>query len=240
VHCGNKKTTFLLQRNKTLANLGKRSIIRIMLQRSKQAKPLSHKPKSRTQHTLHTTLRSTKMLTAEQMIAAQKAHMETLFGLTQKAFSGVEKLMELNVEATKAALTDSQKNTTALLSAKDAQELLTLQATLMQPLVEKAASYSRQLYEIASGTGTDFVKASEEQAAEAQQKFMAVVDNVAKNAPAGSEQAVAAMKNAVAAATTAMETVQRAVKQATELAESNMQALSSQALSATKTATKKR
>jgi phasin family protein len=180
------------------------------------------------------------MLTAEQMIAAQKAHMETLFGLTQKAFSGVEKLMELNVEATKAALKDSQKNTQALMSAKDAQELLTLQATLMQPLVEKAASYSRQLYEIASGAGTDFVKASEEQAAEAQQKFMAVVDNVAKNAPAGSEQAVAAMKNAVAAATTAMETVQRAVKQATELAESNMQTLSNQALSATKTATKKR
>ena len=180
------------------------------------------------------------MLTAEQMIAAQKAHMETLFGLTQKAFSGVEKLMELNVEATKAALKDSQKNTHALMSAKDAQELLTLQASLMQPLVEKAASYSRQLYEIASGTGTDFVKASEEQAAEAQQKFMAVVDNVAKNAPAGSEQAVAAMKNAVAAATTAMESVQRAVKQATELAESNMQALSNQALTATKTAAKKR
>jgi hypothetical protein len=48
------------------------------------------------------------------------------------------------------------------------------------------------------------------------------------------------MKNAVSAATTAMESVQRAVKQATELAESNMHALSNQALSATKTASKKR
>ena len=31
------------------------------------------------------------MMTAEQMIAAQKANLETLFGLTEKAFAGVEK-----------------------------------------------------------------------------------------------------------------------------------------------------
>src|SRR3990167_3093952 len=43
------------------------------------------------------------MLTAEQIVAAQKANIETIFGLTQKAFEGVEKLLELNVQATKAA-----------------------------------------------------------------------------------------------------------------------------------------
>ena len=37
------------------------------------------------------------MLTAEQLLAAQKANIETLFGLTQTAFEGVEKLVELNV-----------------------------------------------------------------------------------------------------------------------------------------------
>jgi len=31
------------------------------------------------------------MLTAEQIVAAQKANIETIFGLTQKAFEGVEK-----------------------------------------------------------------------------------------------------------------------------------------------------
>ena len=35
------------------------------------------------------------MLTAEQIIAAQKSQIDTLFGLTQKAFEGVEKLVEL-------------------------------------------------------------------------------------------------------------------------------------------------
>ena len=47
------------------------------------------------------------MLTAEQIMAAHKANIETLFGLTQKAFEGVEKLVELNVQATKAALADT-------------------------------------------------------------------------------------------------------------------------------------
>jgi phasin family protein len=180
------------------------------------------------------------MLTAEQMMAAHKANIETLFGLTQKAFEGVEKLMELNVQATKAALNDSASNAQALLSVKDAQELLAMQASLMQPLAEKAAAYSRQIYEIASGTSSEFAKAAEAQGAEAQQKFMAVVDNVAKNAPAGSETAVAVMKNAVSAATSAMENVQKAVKQASEMAESNFNAMASNMTTAPKSSTRKR
>lgn len=172
------------------------------------------------------------MLTTEQMLAAQKAHLETLFGLTQKAFESVEKLVELNVQATKAALTDSAHNTQALMSVKDVQELVALQASLVQPLAEKAAAYSRELYAIASSTGSAFAQAAEGQTAEAQQKFMAVVDNVAKNAPAGSETAVAAMKNAVSMASNAMESVQKAVKQATDMAESNFHAVTAQAVAA--------
>jgi len=176
------------------------------------------------------------MLTAEQMIAAQKANVETLFGLTQKAFEGVERLLELNMQATRAALAESSHNTQALMSVKDAQELLALQAALMQPLAEKTAAYSRQLYEIAAGTGSEFAKFAENQGAEAQQKFMDVVDNVARNAPAGSETAVAVMKSAVNSANQAMESVQRAVRQASEVAQSSFQSMSDNAMAAAKPA----
>ena len=177
------------------------------------------------------------MLTAEQVVAAQKANLETLFGLTQKAFEGVEKLVELNVQATKAALAESANHTQAVLSVKDAQELLALQAGLMQPLAEKTAAYSRHLYDIASGTGAEFGKAFEAQATDAQKKFMAVVDNAAKNAPAGSETAVAVFKSAVAAGTNALESVQKAVKQATEMAEANFNTVAATAVNAAKTST---
>ena len=180
------------------------------------------------------------MLTAEQIVAAQKANIETIFGLTQKAFEGVEKLVELNVQATKAALSESANSTQALLSVKDAQELLTLQASLMQPLAEKTVAYSRHLYDIASSTSAEFGKAAEAQAADAQKRFMSVVDNAAKNAPAGSETAVAVMKSAVSAANNAMESVQKAVKQATEMAEANFNSVTAQAVSASKSAAPKK
>ena len=80
------------------------------------------------------------MLTAEQMIAAQKANVETLFGLTNKAFEGVEKLVELNLQGAKAALGEAGDAATAALSVKDAQELLALQASLLQPSAEKATA----------------------------------------------------------------------------------------------------
>ena len=180
------------------------------------------------------------MLTAEQIVAAQKANLETLFGLTQKAFEGVEKLVELNIQATKAAMAEAANNTQAMMSVKDAQELLSLQASLMQPLAEKTVAYSRHLYDIAAGTGAEFGKVAEAQAAEAQAKFMGLVDNAAKNAPAGSETAVAVMKSAVSAANNAMESVQKAVKQATEMAEANFNTVTAQAVSAAKAPARKR
>lgn len=169
------------------------------------------------------------MLTPEQFLAAQKANLETLNGLTNKAFEGVEKLVELNMQAAKAALAESQSHANALLSVKDAQELLALQAGLFQPLAEKAAAYSRHLYDIAAGTASEFSKTFEAKVAESQAQFSAMVDNAAKNAPVGSDAAVAMMKSAVAAANNAFESVQRAVKQASDMAEANFNAVAASA-----------
>ena len=178
------------------------------------------------------------MLTAEQVIAAQKTHIETLFGLTNKAFEGVEKLVELNLQVARAAIGEAAANTKAALSAKDAQEFLALQAGLLQPAAEKAAAYSRHLYDIAAATGADIGKVAEAQASDAQAKFMAGVDTAVKNAPAGSENVVAFVKSAVAAANNAFDGVQKAVKQATDVAEANFQAVSAQATKATQAVTK--
>jgi phasin family protein len=173
------------------------------------------------------------MMTAEQFVAAHKANVETLFGLTNKAFEGVEKLVELNLQVAKAAMGEAAETTKAALSIKDAQELMALQAGLLQPAAEKAAAYSRHLYDIAAATSAEVGKVAEETAADAQKKFMAVVDTAVKNAPAGSENAVALVKSAVAAANNAYESVQKAAKQAADVAEANFQAVTSSAVKAT-------
>jgi phasin family protein len=178
------------------------------------------------------------MLTAEQVFAAHKANVETLFGLTNKAFEGVEKLVELNLQVAKTALGEAAETANAALSVKDAQELLALQAALLQPSAEKAASYSRHLYDIAASTNAEVVKVAEAQIADAQKKFAAVVDSAAKNAPAGTENAVALVKSAVAAANNAFESVHKAAKQAAEVAEANFQAATNTAVKATQTASR--
>ncbi len=180
------------------------------------------------------------MLTPEQVLAAQKANVETLFGLTNKAFEGVEKLVELNLQAVKSALGEAAETTKAVLSVKDAQELLALQAGLLQPAAEKAAAYSRHLYDIAAATNAEVAKVAEETAADAQKKFVAVVDTAVKNAPAGTESAVALVKSAVAAANNAYESVQKATKQAADVAEANFQAITATAVKATQAPKAKR
>ena len=180
------------------------------------------------------------MLTAEQIMASHKANIETLFGLTHKAFEGVEKLVELNMQATKAALAETANHAQAVMGAKDAQEFMALQAGMVQPLAEKTAAYSRHLYDIASAAGADLGKTFEGQAAEAQQKLAGMMESAAKNAPAGSETTVAVMKSAVAAANNAFESMQKAVKQASDMAEANFNTVATTAVNASKSVAKKR
>lgn len=178
--------------------------------------------------------------TAEQMMAAHKANVEVLFGLTNKAFEGVEKLVELNLQVAKTSLGEAANTTKSALSVKDAQELLALQAGLLQPSAEKAAAYSRHVYDIVAGTNAEVTKVAEEQMADAQKAMLSIVDTAVKNAPAGTENAVALVKSAVAAANNAFESVQKATKQAAEVAEANFQAVTDTAVKATKSAAKAR
>ena len=174
------------------------------------------------------------MITVEQLVNTQKSNIDTLLGLTGKALEGVEMLIELNLQVAKSVLTEAAANSKAALSVKDAQELLALQSSLLQPAAEKAAAYSRSVYEIAASTGAEVSRVAEAQAAEAQAKFMAIVDTAVKNAPAGTENGVALIKSAVAAANNAIETAQKAAKQAAEVAEANFNAVSTTAVRATK------
>ena len=173
------------------------------------------------------------MITADQITSSHKANLEAFYGLTHSAFAGFEKMVELNLTASKAALSETMGHAQAAMGVKDMQELMALQAGIFQPMAEKSVSYSRHLYDIATSTGAQFGKAMEEKSVEAQKTFSNLIDSAAKNAPAGSETAVAASQNA-------MESMQKAVKQATDMAEANFNAVTASAVTAAKTASKQR
>lgn len=176
------------------------------------------------------------MFTPDQFIESQKTGLKTLNDLSVKAFEGVEKLIDLNVQAAKSALVESHEHTQALLSVKDVQEFLALQSSVVEPLAEKVAAYNRHLYDIASGVSGEFSKAFEAKIAENQAQFAAFIEDAAKNAPAGSESAVALFKSAVAAANNAFDSVQKAAKQASDIAEANINAAAANATKMAKSA----
>ena len=180
------------------------------------------------------------MINTEQIVASNKAALNNAFAMSNDAFTSVEKLVELNLTAARSSLTESADFFKSLMGAKDPQQFLALQAEFFQPLAEKTASYSRHVYEITSETSAELGKAVEAKAAEAQNQFVGFFDSALKNAPAGSESAVAFLKQALNASNTAAESVQKVVKQATDLAESNFHAVTETAAKVSKTVAKKR
>lgn len=179
------------------------------------------------------------MLTPEQFAAANKANLDALVELARKSFEGVEKLVELNLQAVRAAMGDSAEQAKALMGVKDAQGLATLQADLVQPATDKVTAYGRQVYDIATSTQSEVSKLVESQMATAQEKILSLVDSAVKNAPVGSEASLALVKQTVTAANGALENVQKAAKQAVSVAEANFEAMSQSAAAVTPAAVAK-
>ena len=174
----------------------------------------------------------------EQFIATNKANLQALTALTTQAFAGVEKLVELNVAASKAAMSESFAHVQNSMGIKDPKELLALQSGLLKPLADKTAAYAQHLQTIVTDSSAEFKKAVEAKTAEAQKAFGGVLENLTKNAPAGSETAVAAFKDAMSAGQNAFESVQAQAKKVVETAQSNFTAAATQASDAVKKATK--
>ena len=177
--------------------------------------------------------------TAEQFIATNQANVDAFKGVAAQAYAGFEKLAELNLAAATAISSESFAHLQAMLAVKDAQQLLALQSGLFQPMTEKSASYGRHVYTIASDSGAEFTKAFESKLTEAQKALGTVVENVAKNAPAGTEPVVAAMKNALTSGQNAIESAKNSAKNAMEIAETNFTAAANQALTAVAAVSKK-
>lgn len=175
------------------------------------------------------------MLTLDQVLAAQKASLQSFKDLTSKS---VERLVELNAVTSKTVLAETEEHVKALLKAKDVQEIVALQSNLVQPLAEKTASYNRHLYDITAAANAELSASVEELTVEAQKKFKELLDNALKTAPTGSESAVAFVNSAVSSANSALESVQKAVKQATALAEANLNAVAAGTATTAKAAKK--
>jgi phasin family protein len=159
--------------------------------------------------------------TQEQIVSAQKANLDTLCRLTGRVADGVGRLIQLNLKATRALLTEVQNNVLMSLSAKEPGEWIAQQATPAASIHERVQSYNREVFEIVSGVEAEFARLAQAQCEAYTTRTQTLVDEVAKNAPAGYEAAIAAWKSAITATNTLVETLQKTGQQAVEVAKSN-------------------
>lgn len=164
------------------------------------------------------------------LLATQKAVIDNLIAVQGTFFNGFEKLVDLNLKATKSALEDAAQKSQDAIELKDAQELLSFTSSLVRP--EQAVSYGKDVYEIFSEIQADLSKLTESQFAANQKQINEAVDQFAKNAPTGSEGAVALIKSSIATANNAYESVNKAARQAASAVESNINAATSATLKA--------
>lgn len=163
----------------------------------------------------------------QQVLNSQKAAIEALVSIQGSVFGGFEKLVDLNLKAMKATLDDVSEKSQQVASVKDAQEAVAMTSSLVQPSAEKAMSYSKHVYDIVSSVQADLAKLGEAQVAEGQKLAQEAIEMMTKNAPAGSESAVAMLKNGMVQINQAVEQMTKAAKQAAEVAEKNLAAATS-------------
>jgi phasin family protein len=176
--------------------------------------------------------------TPAQVAELQKSQLDALFALSHTMFEATERLVDLNLAATKAVLEESAEKAQTILGVKDVQELLAVGSSLAQPTLEKVVSYNRNVYGIASGAGADVSKIFETQIAQNNKQVAEMIEFASKNTPTGAEPVASMFKSALAAANTAYDTFSKATKQAVDMAESNLNAATSATVKAANEAVK--
>jgi phasin family protein len=157
----------------------------------------------------------------EQYAAAQKSSLETFYGFANLAFDGFQKLTALNLQAAKTTLADAQ----ATLSITDPQTLLAQQSTRSAVAAERIRSYNKALYDIALTTQARFATIAGAQYEADNRRMQAVVEDVSKQVPAGSEAAVVALKKVIDSGNALYDSVNKTVRQAVNMAEGSLEAV---------------
>jgi|SRR5690625_620592 len=163
-------------------------------------------------------------ISTEQFLATQKESIDNLVAAQNRLFNGFEQLVNLNMELFKTSLDEVSEKTQQAANLKDAQQATSFATELSQPTVEKAVDYGKNVFEIISALQSDIAKLAEKQVDLNQQQAAEWVDQMAKNAPAGSEGSIALLKSSIVSFGNLADNAFKAMRQAAELHEANVSA----------------
>ena len=164
--------------------------------------------------------------TTDQFSSATKASIDAQIAamndFANKTLHSMAELVELNIATAKASLEHSAAAAQQIMSAKDPQEIFALTSSQAQPNAEKALAYGRHVASIATRAQAEITKVTESRISETSRQVNKLIDDLSKNAPAGTENAVSMLKAGVANANAAYEQIVKAGKHAAETMEDSM------------------
>ena len=168
----------------------------------------------------------------EQFATATKAlfefQLETFNSLTSKAVQGVEQVIALNLATAKSGIEKSVAAGKEISQTGDPKAAMAATAAQLKPGAANAVAYHQQLGDIIKDIHTEFTTAAEAHMAEAKSNLSALIYDVTKNVPAGSENAVQIVKAAIDNAFLGYEQVTKATKQAVKAVEAQIAKASEQ------------
>jgi len=163
----------------------------------------------------------------EQLAQTQKANADVLSALVRTAFSGVEQLTALNIAASRDFFNASVSNAQQLLSVKDPQDLVKLNASLAQPNVEKLIDYSSKVYALTAQLQKELTAVVEAQYGAFTRNASAAIEKTSASAPLGGDVFAAALKSMLDAATAGYGNLTQLTHQFADITDANVQAATS-------------
>lgn len=176
----------------------------------------------------------TKQFNTDDLIAANSAALAHFQSVANTALAAAESLAALNLGFARESLETSAKHAQSAISAKTPQEIAALQSQSVKPVAENLMTYTRSVYEISTGAAKEIADQFKNQFDQLNKAAQENALSAAKNAPFGSDVALAAVKQAVEAGNTAYANLQKATKQASELAQANIEKATTAAVRAAK------
>jgi phasin family protein len=150
---------------------------------------------------------------AEQFGEFSKSAVDVASKFAKVSFDSAERMFALNLEAAKVSLDESSKSAKAATGVKDVQELNGLRTKAAETGLEFFMGYSKNFYDISTAAQAQYASLIEERVSAFQKSVVEGIDKAAKNAPAGTDVAFAALKSGVAAQAAALDTLTKASKQ---------------------------
>lgn len=167
------------------------------------------------------------MLKNAQDLSKNSANnVEALLRFSQVSLSGLERLIKLQLAATRQSIEESAQLAHELAQLSNSQDVIARINEVSNASIEKAVATTRELYEVVSQTQNELSRLAETQMNDFNKQLLSMVDQLAHNSPAGSEIGINALKSSIAASAAAFDSMKRAADQVVELTDSSVKTVS--------------